>query len=174
MTEKNVEEKVEEKLILAYDTMKRRVKSLVEAAEHDIFPVLNQAVDKAKSDALELKEISKDEADKLGHYLLRDINDAVDYFNNSGEELATWFKFDMELVESRILDLFSKVADPSREERRKLLELALSASEYHTGEITSVGTLSCKHCQTELHFKKTTRIPPCPKCHKTVFIRLQD
>jgi hypothetical protein len=174
MTEKNLEEKLEEKLIAAYDTMKVRVKSLVETTEHDVFPVIANTIEKAKQQALELKELSKDEADKLGHYLLRDIKDATEHFNDSGEELATWFKFDLELIESRILDVFSKVADPSGQERRLLIEQANVASEYHTGEITSIGTLSCDHCQTELHFNKATRIPPCPKCHKTTFKRLQD
>ncbi len=38
-----------------------------------------------------------------------------------------------------------------------------------SGEITSAGRLECKACGYEMHFKKTGRIPPCPKCHKTEF-----
>jgi hypothetical protein len=41
--------------------------------------------------------------------------------------------------------------------------------QFHTGEVTSLGTLTCKGCQAEMHFKGTSRIPPCPKCHQTVF-----
>ena len=40
---------------------------------------------------------------------------------------------------------------------------------YKTGEVTSPGTLTCKGCGKELHFKSTVRIPPCPQCHKTEF-----
>jgi len=38
-----------------------------------------------------------------------------------------------------------------------------------SGEITSAGTLTCVACEHELHFKKTGRVPPCPKCHATQF-----
>ena len=35
--------------------------------------------------------------------------------------------------------------------------------------LTSSGTLTCKECDAEMHMTKSSRIPPCPKCHKTVF-----
>jgi isocitrate dehydrogenase len=41
--------------------------------------------------------------------------------------------------------------------------------DYRSGEITSAGTLTCNACGHEMHFKKTGRIPPCPKCHATEF-----
>ncbi|MDQ6955909.1 MAG: hypothetical protein Q9M21_01810, partial [Mariprofundaceae bacterium] len=31
--------------------------------------------------------------------------------------------------------------------------------------------LTCKDCGHSMHFKKTGRIPPCPKCHKTDFMK---
>jgi len=40
-----------------------------------------------------------------------------------------------------------------------------------SGEITSAGKLQCNACGYEMHFKKTGRIPPCPKCHKTEFTK---
>jgi len=53
-----------------------------------------------------------------------------------------------------------------------LSDLAKKAEEhleFKTGEVTSPGTLTCQECQAELHMKTVGRIPPCPKCHKTVF-----
>ncbi len=79
--------------------------------------------------------------------------------------------FDLELVEERLLDVFAKVADKTRLELAQLEAQAKRAETYHTGEITSIGTLACHACDTLVHFKKTGRIPPCPKCHKTVFVR---
>ena len=48
----------------------------------------------------------------------------------------------------------------------KKTEEALS---YKTGEITSAGTLTCTQCGTTLQLKRSSRIPPCPKCSSTTF-----
>ncbi|MEN8132051.1 MAG: hypothetical protein ABFS45_18110 [Pseudomonadota bacterium] len=37
--------------------------------------------------------------------------------------------------------------------------------EWHTGEITGIGTLECESCGKRIHFYKAGRIPPCPACH---------
>ena len=167
MTEQNLEQK----LIAAYDKMMQRVEQLLDTAEQQALPVLQKNIDKAKQQAIELKEITKEEAEKIGGYLLRDIHDAADYLEKSGKEISSWFNFDLELIEDRLLDIFAKIADKTRMELAQLAAQAKRAQEYHTGEITSIGTLACQSCSTLVHFKKTSRIPPCPKCHKTVFVR---
>ena len=165
------EQELEKKLSAAYDKMMERVNQLLDKAEHEALPALQKNIDKAKNQAIELKEVTSEEAEKLAKYLKRDLNDAAQYLSQSGQELSTWLHFDLELVEDRLLDIFSKVADKTSTELAQLAEQAKQATEYHTGEITSIGTLACKKCDNLMHFKKTGRIPPCPKCHKTVFIR---
>lgn len=167
MTEHNIEQK----LIAAYDKMMERVEQFLDSAEQQALPVLQKNIEKAKQQAIELKEITQEEAEKLGDYLRRDLHDAAEYVETTGKELSTWFSFDLELVEARMLDLFAKVADKTRLELAQLAAQAKRAQEYHTGEITSIGTLACENCDSLVHFKKTSRIPPCPKCHKTVFVR---
>jgi len=46
--------------------------------------------------------------------------------------------------------------------------------EWHTGEITGPGTLVCSACNELIHFHKTGHIPPCPKCHATIYKRASD
>jgi len=167
MPEKNIEQK----LIAAYDKMMERVDSFLDTAEQQALPALQKNIDKAKRQAIELKEITKEEAEKIGDYLRRDLHDAAEHLESSGKEISSWFSFDLKLIEDRVLDIFVKVADKTRLELAQLAEQAKRAQEYHTGEITSIGTLACQECDTLLHFKKTSRIPPCPKCHKTVFVR---
>jgi len=162
---------LEQKLIAAYDKMMQRVDKLLSDAEHQALPALQKNIEKAKQQAIDLKELTQDEAEKLGRYLQRDIQDAAEHLEHSGEQLSSWFRFDIELIEDRVLDMFAKVADKTRLELTKLAEQAKRAQEYHTGEITSIGTLVCLECATVMHFKKTSRIPPCPKCHKTTFKR---
>ena len=165
------EQELEKKLSAAYDKMMERVDQLLDKAEHQALPVLQKNIDKAKQQAIELKEITSEEAEKLADYLKRDLHDAAQHISQSGKELSSWLHFDLELVEDRLLDIFSKVADKTSSELAQLAAQAKQATEYNTGEITSIGTLACQSCETLMHFKKTSRIPPCPKCHKTVFVR---
>jgi uncharacterized protein YicC (UPF0701 family) len=165
------ENDLEQKLTAAYDKMMLRVDDLLDKAEHQALPALQKNIEKAKQQAIDLKEVTKEEAEKLGDYLSRDLHDAAEHLEHSGEQLSSWLRFDIELIEDRALELFAKVADKTRLELSKLAEQAKRAQEYHTGEITSIGTLVCLECDTLMHFKKTSRIPPCPKCHKTAFKR---
>ena len=165
------EKELEQKLIAAYDNMMQRVDILLTKAEQQAIPVLLKNIEHAKQQAIELKELTHDEAEKLSYYLQRDLHDAAEHLESTGEQLSTWLKFDLELVEEAVFDLFAKVADKTRLELTLLAEQAKHAQDYHTGEITSIGTLSCNACGTLMHFKKTSRIPPCPKCHKTTFSR---
>ena len=165
------EQELEQKLVAAYDKMMARVSHIVDVAEQQALPMLQKNIEKAKVQAIELKEITQDEADKVGAYLRRDLHAAAVHLEHSGEEISDWFSFDLALVEDRLLELFTKVADRTRLELAQLEAQAKQATEYHTGEISSIGTLVCHACETALHFKKTSRIPPCPKCHKTLFVR---
>ena len=167
------EQELERKLVAAYDKMMGRIEQLIDTAEQQALPVLQKNIDRAKQQAIELKEISQEEAEKLGNYLRRDLHDAAEHLEQTGKELSTWFNFDLKLIEERVLEVFAKVADKTRLELAQLAEQAKRATEYHTGEITSIGTLSCQSCGTVMNFKKTSRIPPCPKCHKTLFTRSQ-
>ena len=165
------EQELEQKLSAAYDKMMERVNKLLDKAEHQALPVLQKNIELAKNQAIELKEVTSEEAEKLANYLKRDLHDAAQHISQSGKELSTWLHFDLELVEDRLLEIFAKVADKTSSELAQLAAQAKQATEYHTGEITSIGTLACKSCETLMHFKKTSRIPPCPKCHKTLFVR---
>lgn len=165
------EQELEEKLTAAYDKMVERINHLFDSAEQKAIPTLEHNLAKAKQQAIELKEVTSDEAEKIARYLERDLQSAAHYLHDTGKEFSSWFKFDIELVEARLLEIFSNVADKTRIEQALLATQARLSVEYHTGEIASIGTLACNSCGTELHFKKTSRIPPCPKCHKTSFTR---
>jgi Na+/phosphate symporter len=165
------EQELEQKLIAAYDKMMGRINAMLNSAEQHALPTLQQNIEKAKLQAIELKEVTKEEAEKIGDYLQRDIEHAADYLEQTEQTFADWLNFDIQLIEERIIEAFSNVADKTRLELAQLATQAKIAQQYHTGEITTVGTLSCESCATTMNFKKTSRIPPCPKCHKTIFVR---
>ena len=168
------ESNFEEKLIAAYDRMMTRVHEFMDTAEAKALPTLKQRIEKAKQRAIELREVTSDEADKIAEYVERDLHDAAEYLQRSGKEFSSWLQFDLQQVENRMIELFSTVADRTRYELNKLAAQARSGETYHTGEITGIGTLYCADCKPQMHFKKTGRIPPCPKCHHTAFRRQSD
>lgn len=167
-----------EKLVHAYNRMMERVKAALEHAEHDTLPTVQQHIESAKKKAVELGELTREEAEKIGAYVKRDLHDAADYLTTTGRELATWFRFDLKLIEQRVLDAFAGMVDRTRLEldklglRAKEADAAETTNTWHTGEVTGVGTLSCTACGQPIHFHATGRIPPCPKCHTTTFRRV--
>lgn len=169
MTEGN---KHDGKLIEAYNRMMAQVRQTAEEAGREVRPAMTHLVESAKEKAVELGELTRDEAEKVGEWLRRDIEDAADYLaGDEARDLIDWLKFDIRLVEERLLEIFTSVADKTRLELIELQRAAERASEYHTGEITGIGALKCKGCGQEMHFHATGHIPPCPKCHGTRFDR---
>ena len=160
-----------EKLVQAYNRMMERVKGLLEQAEKQTVMGLSHSIEAAKDKAVELGELSREEAERIGDYLQRDLEDAGEYLADSGEELGKWLQFDLKLVEERLWEAFTAAADQTKLALLELAQRAQRASEYHTGEVTSVGTLQCTECGELLHFHRTSHIPPCPQCHNTQFAR---
>ena len=158
-----------EKLEQAYEKMVERVHNLWDSGESQ--HSLKQAILHARDKAEELQEITREDANKIADYVSRDLHEMGSYLHDTGEELRDWFRFDVELIEDRMLEKLISVADKTRLELAALQEHNREASQWHTGEVTGPGTLICHQCGEQLHFKKTGHIPPCPKCHKTEFKR---
>lgn len=162
-----------DKLIEAYHRMLEQTQDMLKNTLNETTPQLKKLIDHAVEHTIELGELTKEEAKKVGDYLRRDLHDASEYMQSTKKELRDWFRFDVELVEDRIRDWFTTVTDTTR---ATLDELALNAemAEWHTGEITGPGTLRCDECEHDLHFHKVGHIPPCPNCKATKFHRVHE
>jgi predicted RNA-binding Zn-ribbon protein involved in translation (DUF1610 family) len=160
-----------DRLVSAYDTMLERVDEAMHRFEDRGVPALRRSIDQARERAVELGELSREEAERLGQYIQRDMEDAANFLADTGEEIRGWLGFDLRLVESKLLDLVSNVADQTSLQLRELREQARRADLYRTGEVTGPGTLVCTGCGKEMHFHKTGHIPPCPACKTTEFRR---
>jgi len=171
MTDKNDFEPME-RLIIAYEEMLKRVSHTIEQAGESTIPNLKHNIEQAREKAIELGELSREEAEKVAGYIERDMEEVAHYMGETGEQLADWWQFESSLIEDRLLDAFSSVADQTSLQLAKLAQQAREASTYHTGEITGPGTLICTKCGEELHFHKAGHIPPCPKCRHTEYKRV--
>ena len=131
---------------------------------------ITDLVDEVGDDFHALEELGKDKAALLKSYVKRDLLDAGNYLNTSGNTLRDWLGFDMALIESKLWLNFSEAADQTTLELIKLREQA-TLQTYHTGESIGIGTLQCDECDALLHFHRPSKIPPCAKCHHTSFHR---
>jgi len=158
----------------AYERMQERARQFLDDTTQDLLPSLVDALKSAKEQAIHLGELSKDEAELISAYLYRDLHDAGEYIKQQRGELADWLRFDVEQIEEKIWDSLSLLVDKTTIELEQIKARANTLGEWHTGEITGPGTLVCKACDEKIHFHKSGHIPPCPKCHATVYKRASD
>jgi hypothetical protein len=160
-----------DRMVEAYEKMLERVGEGMDGASQRTVPALRHALERARATAVELGELTREEADRISSYLERDVKDAAEYLAETGDELATWFRFDLQLLEERLFELFARAADQTSLQLREWAEAARRATVYRTGEVTGQGSLACVQCGHELHFSRPGHIPPCPVCHGSEFKR---
>lgn len=128
---------------------------------------IEEALKKAGDEVTSGGEYTREQAEKIGAYLRRDLTEvgkkatqARDSVLNAVEphRVAAGVQSGLSRLLGSAADLLGEVAGKSEQ-----------VLEFKTGEVTSPGTLTCKNCGHEMHFKSTVKIPPCPNCHKTEF-----
>ncbi|MCG6862649.1 MAG: zinc ribbon-containing protein [Chromatiaceae bacterium] len=173
MSEKEKPDTVD-RLVEAYERMLKRTHDTIELAEKETVPAFRELLHKARDNMVELGELTREEAQKVAEYVERDIEDAAAYIAETGEDLKSWWRFDLDMMEQRMLDVFSRVADQTSVQLHNLAEQARQASLYNAGEVAGPGTLVCDSCGAEVQMLKTGRIPPCPKCQGTELKRQSE
>jgi hypothetical protein len=133
--------------------------------------VLIQALQSARETAVQLGELSREEADTIHDFLTRDLYHAGRFLATEEREIADWLRLNALIVEQEIANRLSRLARKASLELKHLEKAKQRFDEWHTGEITGIGTLHCERCGTKIHFENAGHIPPCPKCHATVFGR---
>jgi hypothetical protein len=172
MTEKSEPGQREAHLSTAYRRMLERARAAIERVERDALPRLQHRIADARERAVELGELTREEAERVGEYLRRDVEDAARYLGETGGELKDWLRFDLELVEERLVEMFGLMVDETRLELDRIAREALDAEELQAGEVTGLGTLQCLGCGEELEFQAPGPIPPCARCQGTRFRRV--
>ena len=165
-------------LVEAYRQMMERLHQRLaelEQAEQAAFPQLSASIEHVAEKAVELGELTREEARLIGSYLHRDLEDAGRYLTTTGRDLSAWLRFDLELLEERLLDFLQRGADQSRQDG---LIVPLSPDSepvrYQCGEVTGPGTLYCEACGELSISHAPTTIKPCTACGGTVFLRVSE
>jgi len=154
----------------AYEKMFERVVEGFRKSDDKSEGLIQRLIDDARDTAVELGEVSREEAEKLAGYVRRDLHDFIENIAETGRDWKDWLGFEAILLEAGFLEMLAEAADPTTLALQKL-KLDADMAGWHTGEIAGPGTLVCDQCGEKLHFHKTGRIPPCPGCHATSFHR---
>jgi Zn finger protein HypA/HybF involved in hydrogenase expression len=159
MTDQN-DKREEQREVGLYEKLASRTADLLEEGKK----TFDEALKKAKEELSTAGDFSREQADKLGEYVRRDLKENADKAKK-----AVIKAVEPQRVVAGVQSAFTRILTSAAETLTELAEKSEKALEFKTGEITSPGTLTCKECEAEMHMTKTTRIPPCPKCHKTIF-----
>ncbi len=143
-----------------YDELLEKTRQFIDEADREISPKLHYAVDAAKDKIADLEEYTREEVEKIGEYLKRDLIDAARFSGDFGQ----WLKFETGLIEDRLLEAFSSMVDHTRLELNRIRDEADRYGEWRSGEVAGIGTLVCQECGETLRFSASSLIPPCPRC----------
>lgn len=166
MTEK---EKMEKEWLRQYDVLAARFNKIFQDAKEHGREAMDAALDKAKSELVTAKEFSAKRGEQLRRYLAQDLQQTLDAARHLGD--AARHRLDPARLEAGALASLAGVLERAGKAMLDLGQKTKASLTCKTGEITSAGTLTCQGCGEQLHFEKTGRIPPCPKCKGTVFTK---
>jgi len=125
---------------------------------HQTGAALHPMIGGIRGDTPALNKLREEDVVKLEGYVKRDLIAAARYRDKTGKTLQDWLGFDLVLIKHEFLEMFSAAADKTTTEL-VLLRLQAENAEYHTGELTGLGTLVCDQCGEKLHFHKPGHIP---------------
>jgi isocitrate dehydrogenase len=99
--------------------------------------------------------------------LARDLEQTIADAQHLGDDAKN--HFNPSRIGAGALASISSMLELTSNALRSLSDKTKKKLTFTTGEVTSAGTLTCQKCEQKVHLKKTSHIPPCPKCHGALF-----
>lgn len=156
-----------------YNRVLDRLSSTLEQAEQRSWTYLEERIEEAVELELAAEEMTRDELDLLTAYLKRDLQQLGYYAHETGAGIAAWLNFDLDILETTLVDRLMALADQTRVDQERLREqLASRANEYLAGEVAGVGTFTCVACHTPFRLVNTAILQPCHHCQAELFQRV--
>ncbi|WP_096087708.1 zinc ribbon-containing protein [Agaribacterium haliotis] len=160
------------KLAELYEKLSDKTKEFYAESSEKSLAALETALEKARVGLEKAGELSRQEGQKLKLFVRRDLEQAAAKMKGLGAQTRDQVvEPAINKAEEGFFSLTHHLAHNASEAFARLADWADTSSVYHTGQVTSAGTLRCLSCGKEMQFKKTANIPPCPSCHKTDFER---
>lgn len=156
-----------------YETMYEQVADNINKAKQKSGSLIHELIEEAREKAVKFEDIADEDAEKLASWLKRDFDDVINYVSETDYAIKDWLGFETTMIKNELIQAMLDTADKTTLALLRMKENAYEPSVYHTGEIAGLGTLICDECGEKLHFHEAGHIPPCPKCQKTSFHRIQ-
>ncbi len=147
-----------------YDEMAAKFKELFEAGAEKSSEFAQIAMEKARKQLTAAGAVSEEQGKNFKKFLERDFSSMAETFRDEAR-----IKLNPTRLGTGALASISSLLEAAGSALTGAAVKAKESLSCRSGEITAAGTLTCAACGHEMHFKKTGRIPPCPKCHKTEF-----
>lgn len=153
--------------ISSFEKLATKVQEHLIASKDKSVDWLQQAVDTSADQLAKAGEFTKEEGERAGQYLKRDLAATRLDFAHARESVNRGLH--PSRVGGGFLDLSSHLFGSMGEMFQSWAARSEVALAFNTGEVSGPGKLTCTDCGTELNLERSSRIPPCPKCHKTSF-----
>lgn len=162
MTEDN-QPKNEQDDISIYEKIISRTEELLGSGRKS----LDEALKKAGDEISSAGTFTREKAEKISTYVKRDLQHAIDSAGKGKNTVKE--AVDPQRIAVGAQSFFSKILFNTAETLGDWAKKSEQSLEFKTGEVTSPGTLTCKECSEDIHIRKTGKIPPCPRCHNTIY-----
>ncbi len=149
-----------------YDALAARAKEIFESGAEKTSEFMQSAIETARQQLTAAGTFTEEQGQKLKTFLENDAIRLAELMRDEAKARLNPTRIGVGALAS--LTALMKAAGSTISE---LAEKAGEPLNCRSGEITSAGTLTCKNCGAEMHFKKTGRIPPCPSCQHTEFTK---
>lgn len=159
--------------ISAYDRVMVRLHKSLSDAEASSWDYLQEKIEEAVELELTAEEMTRDEMDLMKAYIKRDMKKLGFYAHETGEGVAAWLHFDLNILEDRMKRMLIGLADKTRIQQEELRErLDHGDDDYIAGELAGAGTLECLNCADQQVLEKTSKISTCSSCGGRLFRRI--
>ncbi len=149
-----------------YDELADKFHEEFEAGAEKTAEFAHKAMEKARQQLTVAGKFTEEQGQKLKTFLENDFARVSQEMRAGAKE-----KLNPARLGAGALASMSKLLHKTGVVLSGFADKADDALSCKSGEITSAGKLKCNACGYEMNFRKTGRIPPCPKCHKTEFTK---
>ena len=153
-------------LVDLYEKMSQSLRDNLERAGSLTEEVFERALKESQDWAYKMKDHYSDDINRVSEFIRRDWYEAIRFTRD-----RTRKSLDLDRIQAGIMGLLARLAHSAGSQLESFAARLNDKLTYKTGEIAGAGTLECNQCGQKLLNEKPTRIPPCPKCHSTIFRR---
>ncbi len=154
----------------AYDAIVARVAEQLSRTQERGGDAVASALQRAQEVTGAAGEFTSEQIERASGYVRRDL---FSFSQNMDRAAELRDEVRKRLRPSRVrhgfMALAADVFDRASSGLSRLSDRLEAPLKFETGEVTGPGTLTCVACGSEMRFRDSGRIPPCPRCHKTEF-----